>query len=59
MKEGSLDKVLIHQDLMQKKRDTRRNLVKYMQERKTKGEVNLIIVNVKIVERRMQNPKHK
>ena len=44
---------------MQKERDTRRNLVKEMQERKTKGEVNLIIVNGKIVERRMQNPKHK
>ena len=53
LKKGGLHKIFIHQDMTPKERDARKNLVKMIQERISKGETNLIIYNVKIVERKV------
>lgn len=45
-------KVFIYQDLTPRQRERRRELVKELKERESKGEANLIIVNWKIVVRR-------
>ena len=61
--EGALKKVFIHQDLTVKERQTRRELVKQLMDRRSQGEMDLIIVNNQIVRRRnvfinQQQPKN-
>ena len=51
-KEGGWGRVFLHQDLTPKQRETRKKLVREMQDRKNNGETNLIIVNGKIITRR-------
>lgn len=50
-----LGKVFIHQDLTPKQRDARHQLVEEMKRRRDLGEPNLIIVNGKIVTRKLRN----
>ena len=51
-KEGGWGRVFLHQDLTPRQREARKKLVREMQDRKNNGEMNLIIVNGKIVTRR-------
>jgi len=52
-KEGGWSRVFIHQDLTPKQREARKKLVQELQDRKSNGETNLIIVNGKIITRRV------
>jgi len=50
-KSNNLEKVFLHQDLAPKQQETRHQLVKELKQRTSQGEVDLIIVNGKIVKR--------
>jgi len=52
LKEGVLSGIFMHQDLTPRERQTRKLLVAEMKDRQSKGEQNLMIVNMKIVTRR-------
>lgn len=52
-KEGGFDKVFIHQDLTPKQRQERKVLVDELKRRKDQGEENLILVNGRIVTKRL------
>ena len=53
LKDEGWDKVFIHQDYTPRQQDRRKLLVKDMKDRQAQGEQNLIIVDWKIVRRRM------
>jgi len=54
-KEGGWEKVFLHQDLTPKQREVRKKLVQELHQRKNNGEMNLVILNGKICERRTEN----
>lgn len=51
-KEGGATSIFMHQDLTPKQRLKRQELVKELKDRQAKGERNLTIINLKIVEKR-------
>lgn len=53
-KDTALRKVFVHQDLTPRQRQKRMELVRELKERQAKGEPNLMIINGKIVLRKVQ-----
>jgi len=51
-REGASTNIFMHQDLTPRQRMRRQDLVKELKDRQAKGEKNLMIVNLRIVERR-------
>jgi len=52
-KDGDWKRVFLHQDLTPRQREVRKKLVQELQERRSKGEADLVIVNGRITKRRV------